>query len=311
MLTPPSKVLPAEEWPHHELWERVSTLFYALPNYFQTELVVKGINATEVFSVGSAFATVVETQVVTVLNGLRNRWDPDNEYSNYAFTRQSQTFPDVLLRNLQDEGDIIFGVELKSWYVLSKEGEPSFRFQVTPEACAPADLLVVVPWLLSEVISGRPKLLTPYKESAKYAAEYRNFYWQKSRKERGENPKIHPPPVTRRHPYPNSKEEASDRAEKDKGKNFGRIARAGVLDEYIESIKAQDYLGVRITHWVAFFKAISETGSSAQIERKIQRLKSQIQSNTISPNISADQAQYREVFLEVIERLEELWGKTL
>ena len=310
-LTPPSKVLPAEKWPDYKLWERVNTLFYALPNYFQTELLVKGINVTEVFSVGGAFATVVETQVVTILNGLRNLWDPDNKYSNYAFIRQSQTFPDVLLRNLQDESDILFGIELKSWYVLSKEGEPSFRFQITPDACAPADLIVVVPWLLSEVISGTPKLLSPYKESAKYAADYRNYYWQKSRMESGENPNILRPPAAKRHPYPSSKQEASDKAEEDKGGNFGRIARAGVLDEYMKGIKAQDYLGIRITHWITFFKAISETSTDAQIDNKLQRLKTQIQSNTTLPNIGTDQKQYQEVFLEVVERLEELWRKAL
>ena len=38
------------------------------------------------------------------------------------------------------------GIELKGWYVLAKEKEPSFRYKVTPAVCAPADLLVVVPW---------------------------------------------------------------------------------------------------------------------------------------------------------------------
>ncbi len=89
--------------------------------------------------------------------------------------RQSQTFPDVLLRSLRDENEIIFGIELKSWYVLSKEGEPSFRYQVTPEACATADFIVIIFWLLSEVIAGTPRLLIPYKESARFAAEYRNY----------------------------------------------------------------------------------------------------------------------------------------
>jgi hypothetical protein len=48
------------------------------------------------------------------------------------------------------------GIELKGWYVLAKEKEPSFRYKVTLTVCAPADLLVVVPWALSNVISGRP-----------------------------------------------------------------------------------------------------------------------------------------------------------
>ena len=39
----------------------------------------------------------------------------------------------------------LLGIELKGWYVLSKEGEPSGRYKVTPAACAPQDLLVIVP----------------------------------------------------------------------------------------------------------------------------------------------------------------------
>jgi hypothetical protein len=296
----PTKAPPDKKWPHYKVWERVNSLFYSLPNHFETELVIRGINVTEIFSVGGAFATVVETQVVSILNGLRNIWDPDNQYSRYAFVRQSQTFPDVLLRNQQDEKDILFGVELKSWYVLSKEGEPSFRYQATPEACADADLVVVIPWILSEVISGTPRLLRPYVELARYAAEYRNYYWQKSRMERGEPSGIRKPPAGNRHPYPSSKQEASDEAEGDKGGNFGRIARAGILDEYVNGIKAQDYLGIRLVHWITFFKAISETSKDAEIEKKLELLKAQIQSEKAP-------SQRQQMFLEIAERLEELW----
>ncbi|MBI1928928.1 hypothetical protein HYR99_32365 [Candidatus Poribacteria bacterium] len=299
-LNLPIKTEPDTRWPHYRVWERVRTLFYSLPNYFETELVIKGINVTEIFSVGSAFSSVVETQVVAILNRLRNLWDPENECSKCAFIRQSQTFPDVLLQNLQNQDEILFGIELKSWYILSKEGEPSFRYQITPEACADADLLVVIPWMLSDVISGTPQLLPPYTESARYAAEYRNYYWQKSRIEQGKNFTIRKPPESNRHAYPSSKQEASDEAEDDKGGNFGRIARAGILDEYIASIKQQDYLGIKIRHWIAFFKAISETRTDAEIEGKLLALKNQIQNKSAS-------SQPQQTFLELLSRLEELW----
>lgn len=302
----PTKLLPTADWPVYPVWERINALCFALPNYFQTELLIKGINVTEIFSVGSALATVVETQVVSILNNLRHLWDPDNECSKYAFIRQSQTFPDVLLRNLQTEKDILLGIEIKAWYVFSKEGEPSFRYQVTPEACASADLLVVLPWLLSEVISGTPRLLTPYVEAAKYAAEYRNYYWQKSRLERGEHAVIRKPPAANCHPYPSSKQEASDEAEGDKGGNFGRITRAGILDDYITRIKVQDYLGIKIAHWITFFKAISETSTETQIDKKLQLLKTQVQASLRDrePHGRDDQR----AFLEILERLEELWN---
>lgn len=299
MPIPPLRTPPDSGWEHYEVWERVNSVFYSIPNYFETELVIKGINVTDIFAVGGVLSSVVETQVVNILNGLRNLWDPDNKFSKYAFVRQSQTFPDVLLRNLQS-GEIIFGVELKSWYVLSKEGEPSFRYQVTPSACAVADLIVIIPWILSDVISGAPKLLRPYVELARYAAEYRNYHWQRSRIEQGKNSKIRKPPDSNCHPYPSSKKEASDEAEDDKGGNFGRIARSGILDEYIASIKDHDYLGIKIMHWITFLKAVTETRTDAEIQRRLSLLRDQIY-NANAPS------QHHQDLLEILDRLEGLW----
>lgn len=76
------------------MWERIDDVIYSIPAHFETELLIKGINVTEIFSVGGAFASVVENQVVNILNSLRNIWDPDSEYADYAFVRQSQTFPE-------------------------------------------------------------------------------------------------------------------------------------------------------------------------------------------------------------------------
>jgi hypothetical protein len=301
----PSKTYPEKKWAYYNMWDRVSDLIYSLPNHFDTELIIKGINVTEIFSVGSAFSTIIESQVINILNRLRNTWDPDNNYSNYAFVRQSQTFPDVLLRNIENENDIIFGIELKSWYALSKEGEPSFRYKIDPDACASADLIVIIPWILSDVISGTPNLLTPYKELAKYVAEYRDYYWQKSRIEREQNYTIHRPDQVR--PYPSSKEEASDEAEDDKGSNFGRIARSGIIDDYTSKIKAQNYMGIKIKHWIQFFKAISETSIDTQINEKIENLKNQIQTDISL--LDDERAEYCRMFIEVIEKLEKIWSK--
>ena len=38
--------------------------------------------------------------------------------------------------------------------------------------------------------------------------------------------------------------------------NFGKIARAGILDEYIASIKEQYYLDLKIIQWTAFLKPL-------------------------------------------------------
>jgi len=74
------------------------------------------------------------------------------------------------------EGPLI-GIELKGWYMLSREGVPNFRLDCTPAVCAPQDLLVVVPWAFADVVAGSPRLLPPYVTPVRYAAERRNWHW--------------------------------------------------------------------------------------------------------------------------------------
>jgi len=208
-LIEPKKLSPKKDWEHFAVWQKVYDLLEALPNYFQSEILIKGLNVTDIYAVGNLFSAVIESQIVDILNKLRDVWDDENKYSKYVFVRQSQTFPDVLFVNAKKNNDVIFGIELKAWYAFSKENEPSFRFTVDPDACAFADLLVVIPWFLSDVVSGTPKLLFPYIGLGKYAAEYRNFYWVKSRESSTRSLSIIRPPEKHRHPYPQSKVEAS------------------------------------------------------------------------------------------------------
>ena len=72
-------------------------------------------------------------------------------------------------------------------------------------------------------------------------------YWIKSRETSTRSTSIIRPPIVFRHPYPQSKVEASDKAEGDKGNNFGRIARAGLLDDYLNKIKMIDVLRVDVS----------------------------------------------------------------
>jgi hypothetical protein len=302
-LTEPKKLSPNKTWEHFAVWQKVYDLLEALPNYFQSEILIKGLNVTDIYAVGNLFSAVIESQIADILNKLRDVWDSENKYSNYVFVRQSQTFPDVLFVNAQKNNDVIFGIELKAWYLFSKESEPSFRFTVDPDACASTDLLVVIPWFLSDVVSGTPKLLFPYIESGKYAAEYRNFYWAKSRENSARNTSIIRPPEEHRHPYPQSKVEASDKAENDKGNNFGRIARAGLLDEYLLRVKAVDYLGIKVSHWMKFFKAMSENKTSEEIDKQLDGILETIRTE-IEPNQAA--LSYQETLRAIVENLKQL-----
>ncbi len=94
--------------------------------------------------------------------------------------------------------------------MLAKESEPSFRFSVTPAVCAPQDLLVVYPWVLTNVISGSPRLFQPYIVNASYAATYRNYHWEYVKVARGEwGSGITLSTVTRN--YPTKPEEIADK----------------------------------------------------------------------------------------------------
>jgi hypothetical protein len=302
-LTEPIRQFPNKDWEHYAVWQKVYDLIESLPNHFKSEIVIKGINVTDIYAVGNLFSAIIESQIVDMLNKLRDIWDNENRYSNYVFIRQSQTFPDILLANLQKNNDVILGIELKAWYVFSKESEPSFRFTIDPDACNFQDLLVVIPWFLSEIISGTPSLLFPYIEVSRYAAEYRNYYWTRSRANSTRSTVIIRPSETHRHPYPQSKAEASDTAENDKGNNFGRIARAGLLDAYLTKIKAINYLGIRVSHWMKFFKVMSENKTSEEIDKQLDNIL-----ETIRTEIESErkQAEFQIVMIEIIEQLKHL-----
>jgi hypothetical protein len=299
-MQPPTKQGPPEDWEHYVVWSKIYDLLQALPNYFETDIKLNGINVTDIFAVGGLFSAVIESKIVDILNKLRTVWDEENTYSNYIFKRQAQTFPDILFLNPLIERDIILGIELKAWYTFSKESEPSFRYSIDPDACNPQDLLVVVPWYLSDIISGTPKLLAPYVEFGRYAAEYRNYHWQQSRIASGKNADIKRPKESIRRPYPLSKDEASDKADDDKGGNFGRIARTNIMNDYLVSIKALDSLGIKVGHWMKFFKAMSENNADAEIERQLDSLILQIKEDL--PN-SENRIQMQTALSEIVDNL--------
>lgn len=160
----PARELPDAAWEHYGLYTRVRDAPYSLPLYFKTETNISGVMATDIFTLNTALGATIEEQVVPTLNGMRPIWDPLDRYRGYGFIRQAQTFPDVLLAELhgaKGERDILPGLELKGWYLLAKEGEPSFRFVVTAAACTIQDLIVVVPWFCQTLCRARPRFWSP------------------------------------------------------------------------------------------------------------------------------------------------------
>ena len=247
--TPP--VLDSDD-PRTRLAGRIKDALRALPAYFSSKTSIEGLAVTDLFSLNTLLASTIEVQVVETLNRMRSVWDPEDEWPLYSFERQAQTFPDVLLRKPASDGDseVALGIELKGWYVLAKEGVPSFRYTVTPGACADWDLLAVVPWHLENVLAGTPRVGIPSVFSAKYAAEYRNFWWRCKRSSRSDTT-IEMPTDAR--PY-DRRDHTSDRPVSDTGGNFGRIARIGIMQEWIEEQQRVHIAGIPARNWFEFIR---------------------------------------------------------
>ncbi len=242
--------------------------------------------ATDLHTLNTVLGATIEEQVVRTLNLIRTTWDPDGRYALYSFVRQPQTFPDVRLRRVSGE-DTLMGIELKGWYLLAKEGEPSLRFQVAPAGCTKQDLIVVVPWVLGNVISGSPILFEPFIESAKHAAEFRNHHWQHIRKTDQDTGIV--PPVGAK-PYPAKADEILDRPNSDSGGNFGRLARTGMMDAYMAKLSEILLCGIRTVFWRDFLKAFQESTTEAQARAALERLRQRVQQATELPSPKAQAA---------------------
>ena len=252
--------------------------------------------ATDLHTLNTVLGATIEEQVVRTLNLIRNTWDPDEQYSLYSFVRQAQTFPDVLLRKVST-GDVLLGIELKGWYLLAKEAEPSLRFQATIGACARQDLIAVVPWVLGNVISGSPILFEPFVESARYAAAYRNYHWQHVRRTRQRTGIEAPEGVT---PYPNKSDRILDRPLADGGGNFGRLARTGMMKNYMKKLDDLQLCGIKTVYWREFLKMFQEDTTDDQARTALKRLRRRVR---MAKNVPSARVHSTLAIIAEIERL--------
>lgn len=249
--SPPPEPRDPVEWEHYDLWRRVRHALFAVPDHFSTPINIEGLSATDIFTLNAPLGATIEDSFVKTLNTLRPVWDPDSRYQTHSFVRQAQTFPDVVLRTIDNGSIPLMGIEMKGWYLLAKEKVPTFRFTQTAAACNPWDLLVAVPWVLSNVLAGSPVLFRPFVQSARYCAEKRNYYWQYER-DASSDPGIETPDGVS--PYPVKSDPISDVPKSDGGSNFGRLARYGIMDGYIAQMQAELVRGIPVSSWHLFFK---------------------------------------------------------
>lgn len=259
--------------PRTKLRSNVVDALASLPFYFTSTINMEGLDAGDLFSMNTLLGGAIEIQTVETLNRIRDVWDPDDEWQEYGFQRFSQSFPDVRLVHPSRPTEPALGIELKGWYLLSKEAEPSFRFTATAAACSPWDLIAVVPWSLSNVLSGTPRAHQPFVEQARYAAQMRTYYWKHLR--RGNrtlrDAEISVPEGIA--PYPPAGQAISDRPAQDGGKNFGRVARVqGLMTKWVAELLDSRVSGIPAQHWIEFLGAFSESTDSDVVATKVARL---------------------------------------
>jgi len=282
--------------PLTSLQRGVRAALNALQGEFEFEHPISGVAATDLFSLNAFIGAGIELEVVRTLNKLRPIWDPESEWSTYRFERSSQAFPDVKLvdGSANSPLPVALGIELKGWWMLSKEGVPSLRYMVAPQACAPHDLVCVVPWYLSNAVSGQPQVVQPWVESARLAAMWRDYWWQNRRATKDDTTLIVPEDAS---PYPTKADHVSVHPVSDSGGNFGRLPRCKpLMDEFIFQTMREPILGIRTKAWVQFLRLHKD--GDASDEAVISELHKQLRARdeTIAPSVAE----------KIVARLDEL-----
>lgn len=255
-----------------DLIERLrNVVFPSLPAECSIENRYSGILATDLFSLNTLLGSMIESKVVQFLNSHRHLWD-DGHWNACHFIRSNESFPDVRLVKTNDVHSVILGIELKSWFILSKEGEPSFRYRTASEACDIGDLLCIIPWYLSDAVCGNPVLATPWVFSAKAAAEATKRYWIYERQTEKpltlEERKLEVPDGAK--PYmENARDKTNYKTINDGGNNFGRLARTGIMSDFVNETLMTDILGIPANNWRLFLKAHTDSNSLQDIQKKI------------------------------------------
>lgn len=258
------------------LYHGVRAALAALPGYFKFDNAIGGIDATDLHNLNTLMGAAIEVQVVDTLNGLRNVWDPTQRWTEYSFIRSPQSFPDVKLQKRTDDGpEIALGIELKGWFLLAKEGEPSLRYKVAPAACEPWDLVCVVPWYFNNAVAGTAQVTTPWVEQARYAAQWRDHWWEFVRepKDPAAPRGVRVPPNAA--PYPSKADLVSVLPENgDGGNNFGRLPRCRpLMDDFLKDSLDHTILGIPALDWQRFLRIHSDNADPEAVARRILSLR--------------------------------------
>ena len=70
----------------------------------------------------------------------------------------------------------------------------------------------------------------------------------------------------------------------DKGGNFGRFARTGLMDEYLRRAKEELLAGIRAEYWLSFFKIFQDQRDPGTIRQEIEKLRQRVESSGAPPS---------------------------
>ena len=112
-------------------------------------------------------------------------------------------------------------------------------------------------------------MLEPWVHGAREAAEHRNHWWTEVRATTTDPGIDHPADPGR--PYPNKADEVADKPVADRGGNFGRLARTGIMDDFLKTSLSTSVAGIEAEHWIKFFRIYSEPVDHAKIDKWLER----------------------------------------
>ena len=99
-------------------------------------------------------------------------------------------------------------------------------------------------------------------------------------------------------PYPSKSDHILDKANADGGGSFGRLARTGMMNAYMQKLDDVQLCGIKTTYWRLFLKAFQESTTDEEARLALENLKQRVQLATDIPSPKAQSA------LSIIAELE-------
>lgn len=141
------------------LFDSVSLAVLALQGYTLSDFHIPTPgNLLDISKISELVSNTIEARIPEWLNSRRQIWDEKEDYAGYEFVKAKAGYTDVRLTNRLDACDVKFRIEVKTWYVLSRD-RMTARFKTHPTYLWADDMLVVAAWTLDGIMNGSPKLI--------------------------------------------------------------------------------------------------------------------------------------------------------